>query len=353
MTSNSDRTLTDRHAGNWHGPELDALGWTAALHAAAQDVLKAATPDVQPDLLPARVAGVGRGSFRLWTAQGEEGALLAGVMRQDPDSQPVMGDWVVAQRLPDSPDLRVTAVLPRLTTFARAVHGGLSRQVITANVDTVLIVTAPDADFDLPRLGRYVAAVHASGAQPALLLNKTDLTRDPQPFLAQLRSLAPGVPVYALNARTGEGLGDVQGTLRGGVTAALIGSSGVGKSTLTNALLGRDAAQTGEVMPDGLGRHTTTARTLYRVPGGGLLVDNPGLRDIAVWDPEGVATGLDVIEEIAADCRYRKCTHTGEPGCAVLRAVQRGQISAGQLEAYHALKGTAAPARRSSRPPRR
>ncbi|WP_291430229.1 ribosome small subunit-dependent GTPase A [Deinococcus sp.] len=353
MTSDSDQMQTDRQAGEWHGPELDALGWTAALHTAAQDVLKAAAPDVQPDLLPARVAGVGRGSFRLWTAQGEEGALLAGVMRQDPDSQPVMGDWVVAQRLLDSPDLRVTAVLPRHTTFARAVHGGLSRQVITANVDTVLIVTAPDADFDLPRLGRYVAAVHASGAQPALLLNKTDLTRDPQPFLAQLRSLAPGVSVYALNARTGEGLGDVRGALRPGVTAALIGSSGVGKSTLTNALLGRDAAQTGAVMPDGLGRHTTTARTLYRVPGGGLLVDNPGLRDIAVWDPEGVATELDVIEQIAADCRYRKCTHTGEPGCAVRRAVQRGQISAGQLEAYHALKGTAAPTRRNSRPPRR
>jgi ribosome biogenesis GTPase / thiamine phosphate phosphatase len=331
-------------------PELLALGWTDDLQEALNGALDAADPQDRPDLHPARVAGVGRSSLRLWAADGEHDALLTGAMRQDPDTQPVMGDWVIAQTLPDTPERRVTALLPRRTTFARAVNGGLGRQVITANVDTVLIVTAPDQDFDLPRLGRYVAAVQASGAQPALILNKTDLTPDPQRYLTELGALALDAPLHAVNARTGAGLGGVRALLRPGLTAALIGSSGVGKSTLTNALLGREAAQTGGLMAEGLGRHTTTARTLYRVPGGGLLVDNPGLRDIAVWDPEGVAADPARIEEIAADCRFRKCTHTGEPGCAVQRAVARGEISAEQVQAYQARR---APARRGAGRPRR
>ncbi|GGL00366.1 ribosome small subunit-dependent GTPase A [Deinococcus radiotolerans] len=310
---------------------LAEIGWTPEFEQAAQAV-RAAAPGVE--LQPGRVAGVGRNTATLWTEGGALEAVFAGTLRQA-DVTPVVGDWVMAEAVPDAP-LRVHAVLPRRTQLARAVQAGM--QVLSANVDVVLVMTAPDGDIDEARLSRYLEAVRVGGARAALLLNKVDLTRKPEAVLAQLRALDPAVAVLPLRATVGEGVAEVRELIGPGETAALIGSSGMGKSTLTNALLGREVAQTGEVGATREGRHTTTARTLYRLPGGGVLVDNPGLRDIEVWR-EGEAGGFEDIEALAAECRFRKCTHGNEPGCAVQRAVSRGQLSEERVEAYRAAQG--------------
>lgn len=325
------------------GHPLQDLGWTDFFAQAAAPFMAAFSPEAGTELEVGRIVGAQRAAYQVWTAQGPEEALLAGTLRQhaaEPLSQPVIGDWLVVQRLPAGQPLRIVHVLPRRTTFARAVNGGLTEQIIAANVDLVFIVTTPDEDFDLLRLGRYVAAVRQSGVRPVVLLNKTDLVRDTAPFVEQIRALASGLPVHEIAAAEERGLGALRAYFQPGVTAALIGSSGVGKSTLTNRLLGREAALTGSVrQSDQQGRHTTTARTLYALPEGGLLIDNPGLRDIAVWDMAGQPAGFEMIEEVAADCRYRKCTHTTEPGCAVKRAVQQGKITAETLTAYQQSRG--------------
>lgn len=322
---------------------LPDLGWGDFFSDAAGAFMTDLSPEARADLEPGRVVGVERAAYQVWTAQGPEEALLAGTLRQNgPGSpQPVIGDWLIVQRLAAGQALRIVHVLPRRTTFARAVNGGVSGQIIAANVDVVFIVTTPDGDFDPARLGRYVLAVQVSGAEPVVLLNKSDLVRDVAPFLQQIQALAPGLPVHEVAATEERGLGAVRPYFQPGVTVALIGSSGVGKSTLTNRLLGREVALTGAVSrADGQGRHTTTTRTLYPVPGGGLLIDNPGLRDIAVWDAAAAPPGSELIEELAAGCRFRKCTHTTEPGCAVRRAVGQGQLGAETLTAYQQAQGT-------------
>lgn len=323
---------------------LEDLGLTDFFLGAGRAFIAAAPPEVQAALQLGRVVGVERASYQVWTADGPQEARLAGTLRQGGSevlTQPVIGDWLVVQHLAAESALRIVQVLPRRTTFARAVNGGLTQQVLAANVDVVFIVTTPGEDFDVPRLGRYVAAVRASGARPVVLLNKTDLIEDGAPFVERIAAVAPGVPVHEVAATRSDGLDAVRAYFQRGVTVALIGSSGVGKSTLTNALLGRDVAVTGSVrQADQQGRHTTTGRTLYLLSEGGLLIDNPGLRDIAVWDAGERPAGFEVIEDTAAHCRFRKCTHTTEPGCAVKRAVQQGRISEETLTAYQQAQGT-------------
>ncbi|MFC6592615.1 ribosome small subunit-dependent GTPase A [Deinococcus lacus] len=308
---------------------LEQLGWTPQWQATWD---AAAVP---AGAVPGRVVRVERLSYQLAAAGGTHEAVLPGGVRHKGQTEiPVIGDWTVAVRDAEDQPYRILSVLPRQTTFSRAVSGGgrvPAQQVMAANVDTVFVVTAPDEDFDLARLGRYVTAVRLSGAQPVVLLNKADLARDLRPYTAEAEAL--DVPVHAVQARAAGGLEALEPYLGTGQTVALIGSSGVGKSTLTNALLGRAATPTGEVRElDNQGRHTTTWRTLYPLPSGGLLIDNPGLRDIAIWDETGEAFAR--IEELAAQCRFSRCTHTSEPGCAVLRAMQRGEISEELLEEY-------------------
>lgn len=330
---------------------LEDLGLTDAVREAGRSFMAAFSSESRSELHLGRVVGVERAAYQVWTAEGPREAILAGTLRQDraePVDQPVIGDWLVVQQVSAGSALRIVQVLPRRTTFARAVNGGLSEQILAVNVDVIFIVTTPGEDFDLPRLGRYVAAVRQSGARPVVLLNKTDLIENAAPLAERLRTLGLDVPVHEVAATREHGLDEVRPYFQQGVTVALIGSSGVGKSTLTNALLGREAAVTGSIrQADQQGRHTTTGRTLYPLPGGGLLIDNPGLRDIAVWDAEDRPAGFEVIEETAAHCRFRKCTHTTEPGCAVIRAVQQGKIAAETLAAYRQARGL--PARRPKR----
>lgn len=321
-------------------PELRALGWGADFEAAFQAYCAPLSPGERAGVTPVRVVGVQRQTFRVRGLGGEAQARLAGASRHAGAPTPAVGDWCVLETAPGGGG-RILAALPRRTTFARALGPAeearrtpaARQQVIAANVDVVLIVTAPDADFDLERLDRYVQAVRRGGARPVLVLNKGDLHADMGWWVRQLRTLGPELEIHVTLAGSGQGLRGVRALLGEGVTLALIGSSGVGKSTLTNALLGRHAAPTGAVRAsDQQGRHTTTSRTLYLVPGGGLLIDNPGLRDIAVWDAD--AADFGEIEALAAQCRYRNCTHTTEPGCAVQAAVRAGEVSAARLAAF-------------------
>ncbi len=316
---------------------LHALGWSDFFATEYQKFIDQVS---LPDLLPARVTGVSRTTFRIQTQSQAENALLPGALLHGTNKiMPVIGDWVVIQRLADS--LRIVHVLPRRSAFSRAVQAGTlqrpkasSQQVMTANVDTVLIVFGLDDDFNLPRLSRYISAVQNSGAQAVVVLNKADLVADAAIFLEQVKTIASSLPVFILSATQNLGLEQLTPYFQAGQTVALIGSSGVGKSTLTNQILGREAALTGETT-DHLGKHTTTARTMYVVPSGGLLVDNPGLREIAVWESEDFSD----IETLAAQCKFRKCTHSTEFGCVVQKAIRNGKLEPTRLVAYQKALG--------------
>jgi ribosome biogenesis GTPase / thiamine phosphate phosphatase len=326
---------------------LVSLGWSEQFDLEYQSFLETLNPESRADLQPARVICVDRTAFRIQTIERTEDAILSGVLlhgAEDRRMMPVIGDWVIAQRLQE-PMMRIVHVLERKSKFSRAINAGTvqrpkaaSEQVMAANVDTVLIVSGLDDDFDLSRLARYVAAVQVSGARPVVILNKADLIEDPSLNLEQVKALASDLPVHVLSASEGQGLEQLRAYFQDGLTVALIGSSGVGKSTLTNQLLQREAAITGDTrVSSHHGTHTTTARTMYFVPGGGLLIDNPGLREIAIWD----ASEADFadIEALAVNCKFRKCTHTSEFGCAVQKAIRNRKLDPERLLAFLKARG--------------
>jgi ribosome biogenesis GTPase / thiamine phosphate phosphatase len=328
-------------------PSLASLGWSDFFNQDYQVFLEQLNLDSRSEIQAARVIGVDRTTFRVQTAERAEDAILSGVLlhgAQDRRMMPVIGDWVAVQRLQE-PMMRIVHVMARRSAFSRAVNAGTvqrpkaaSEQVMAANVDTVLIVSGLDDDFDPARLARYVSAVEISGARPVVLLNKADLITDPAEFLERVRASCSGVTVHLLSAVDGIGLEDLGTYFQAGLTVALIGSSGVGKSTLTNQILQRDAAITGDTrVSSHHGKHTTTARTMYFVPGGGLLIDNPGLREIAVWD--ATAANFEDIEALAVDCKFRKCTHSNEFGCAVQKAIRNRKLEPQRLAAFQLAHG--------------
>ncbi|MBN1151829.1 MAG: ribosome small subunit-dependent GTPase A, partial [Dehalococcoidia bacterium] len=203
------------------------------------------------------------------------------------------------------------------------------------NVDTVFIVTGLDANFNVRRIQRYAVRVHASGARPIALLNKADICEDVESRTAEVQRSVPGMPVLPLSASLRRGLEQLTEFLRPGITAAFVGSSGAGKSTLINTLLGEERLRTGESRAqDGRGRHTTSHREMVMLPSGGLLIDTPGMRELALLDQEGIGEVFSEIEELALHCRFRDCTHRSEPGCAVRRAVEHGEISTERVDYY-------------------
>ncbi len=297
--------------------------------------------------VPARVASERRGRYLLWHEHGECPGQLAGrLLHEGGVLPPGVGDWVWLRDPPAEDPAVIAGLLPRRTVFLRGAAGRATRpQVVAANVDLVFVVTDLDRDYNPRRVERYVAQIWASGAEPAVILNKQDLCPDPSERVVEIERRCPCVPVYPMRALEGAGLEPLL-ALGEGQTAALVGSSGVGKSTLVNRLLGEERVATAAVADDGRGRHTTSHRQLHRLPGGGLLLDTPGMRELSLLDEDGLDRVFDEVAAVAARCRFRDCRHEGEPGCAVAAAVAAGKLDPGRLEHLRKLEQEARSASR-------
>jgi ribosome biogenesis GTPase / thiamine phosphate phosphatase len=310
-------------------PALEELGWDAAT-ASALDELQ------EDNLCVARVAAQHRGEYVLLTEDGELRAKAAGRLLYDREvggELPAVGDWVAVRR-----PATITAILPRRSAFIRKTAGQTSvEQVLASNVDTAFLLAGLDDDFSLRRLERYLTTAWESGAEPVVVLTKADLAGDVDAAVMQVESVAIAVPVCPISNVTGDGVDALDRFLGTGRTVVLLGSSGVGKSTLLNRLAGDELMKTRAVAADGTGRHTTTHRELVLLPTGGMVIDTPGLRELQFWEGD-VGAAFEDIETLATNCRFRDCAHVREPGCAVLGAVDDGTLELDRLRSWRKLQ---------------
>jgi ribosome biogenesis GTPase len=309
------------------GFDLRELGWNDEL-----------AENLEPGLVPGRIAAAHRGAFDVWTAAEAVRSRLPGRALHD-GLDVAVGDWVGLG------DGLIRTVLPRRSAIVRNAASNQQRlthgQVLAANVDVAFVVSSLGPDLEPRRIERYLVTIWESGASPEIVLTKADRLDDPWPLAAEVESVALGVPVHVVSAVTGQGCDTLRARIPGGTTAVLLGSSGVGKSTLVNRWLGDDVMETRETREDDdEGRHTTTHRQLLVLPDGGLVIDTPGLRELQLWDVG--SAGLDAtfadVEELAANCRFGDCTHVHEPGCAVLIAVDTGELPRERLHNWRKLQ---------------
>jgi ribosome biogenesis GTPase / thiamine phosphate phosphatase len=304
--------------------ELPELGWNDEL-----------AENLEPGLVPGRVAAVHRGAFDVWTAGGAVRSRLPGRQMHD-GLEVAVGDWVGLG------DGLVRTVVPRRSAIVRNAAGlATTAQTLAANVDLAFVVSSLGPDLEPRRIERYLVTIWESGASPEIVLTKADRLDDPAELVAEVEAVAVGVPVHVVSALTGQGCDALRARIAAGTTAVLIGSSGVGKSTLVNRWLGEEVMATTETREDDdEGRHTTTHRQILVLPGGGLVIDTPGLREIQLWDAgaEALDATFADVEELAADCRFGDCTHTHEPDCAVLAAVESGELASDRLQSWRKLQ---------------
>lgn len=292
----------------------------------------------------ARVINCNRGTYKIAAGDSQFSAVLPGRLRHDTVNAadlPVIGDWVTFEQIDDRGV--ITRVLPRRTVLSRKTVGASSQeQPLAAHVDVVCIVMGLDGgrNYTARGLERYLTIGWNSGATPVVILNKADVAQDPHEVLIETEVTAPGVKIILTSAVDGTGVEELRETIGRSRTAVLIGPSGVGKSALTNALLGEDVIRTNETRKgDKRGRHTTTNSRMYRIPGGGLLIDAPGLKELHVWgDTDGVDAVFEEITAFARGCRFSDCAHDGEPGCAVQEALQTGELSEERYLSYLELR---------------
>ena len=319
------------------GSSLEDWGWDARW-------AEAFAEDGARGLLAARVVAQQRGLLTIATADAIRHARVTGSMRHEAKGAadlPCVGDWIAAEANPGEEAMTVRRILPRRTKLSRKAAGEtLEEQVIASNLDAVVVMTAMNADFNARRLERFLAVVRESGAEPVIALNKADSCAEPGPYLGEARLVAGDAAVVAMSAKTGDGLAVLSQWIQPGRTVGFVGTSGVGKSTLINRLLGREALKTFETRAgDERGRHTTTHRELFVLPGGGVLLDTPGMREMAFWEAgRGMAESFDEIDALAAGCRFKDCAHGSEPGCAVKAAIESGALPAARLESMNKLK---------------
>ena len=320
---------------------LDDLGWDPHVESDFAATAPSGT-------VPGRVMRADKDRMVVATASGRLVAQLAGSFRhhaERPSDLPTVGDWVAVQGTESAgSQAMIRAVFGRRSRLARQQAGKTTdEQLIAANIDVIFIVTGLDTDFNVRRLERYLLLVAESGADPVLVLNKADTCDDLDRHIGRVELISNGAPVHAVSAATGDGIDLLERYCRPPRTVLIVGSSGVGKSTLINTLShGAAGLKTGEVRStDGRGQHTTTWRELVRLPTGAWLVDTPGMRELALWsdDPGSSGSlGFDDIDELAAECRFADCQHGGEPGCAVGAAIESGDLTAERLESFHHLR---------------
>ena len=295
--------------------DLESLGWDASL-------AEAFHPYEQHGFVPARAAVEHRIEYVVYSALGELRAELAGRLRHD-EEHPAVGDWLAVAARPDEGRATINAILPRRSAFVRKVAWAETKpQVVAANVDVVFVVCGLDLNFNIRRIERFLTLAWESGAQPVVLLTKADLCEDVEAYVLEVESVAFGVPVHAVSAPHGDGVETVRSYIPHGRTAALLGSSGVGKSTLVNALVGEEVLATNAVREDGRGRHTTSHRELVPLPEGGVVLDTPGMRELQLWDAaSGLESAFQDLDALVGQCRFADCAHEREPGCAVRAAL--------------------------------
>ena len=286
------------------------------------------------DTIAARVTAVHRDRFEIMTEYGPAFAQMKRGLRFE--EMPTVGDLIEIEYNPGGDSMAV-GILPRRTLFARFDGWKGVRQLVAANVDFACITTSLNADFNIRRLERYLALTRESGAEPVFLLTKRDLVDDltAEAVAAQIYGLAPDCRILTLSARSGYGMEKLKELLAPGTTAVLLGSSGVGKSSLVNALMGDEVMDTGEIRDDDKGRHTTVHRQMLELSTGALLIDTPGMRELAMWDAvDGVADVFAEVDAAAQKCRFRDCTHSHEPGCAILAGLETGELDPGRVRNY-------------------
>lgn len=315
---------------------LDELGWDLAWQRSFE-------PFAQSAFFPGRICIEHKELYHYYADGMEGSAEVSGRLRHSALSRadfPAVGDWVVLSRALGGSQAVIHAILPRKNKFSRKCAGKVSdEQIIAANLDTLFLITSFNRDLNLRRIERYLAALAEPHIQPIVLLNKCDLCDDPEEWLSQLRSIGSETQMHLISARTGQGLDALAPYLSAGRTVAMIGSSGVGKSTLLNRLRGQELQPVQPIrVDDDRGRHTTTHRAMFPLPQGGLLIDNPGIRELQLWDEGNLDDTFSDITTLAWQCRFSDCRHEHEPSCAVQQAIADGELDAQRLESLRKLQ---------------